>query len=71
MVRNIIINCILLLVALAGSTIFYSCQDDVFFFEMNCSIHIFDKNSLIEQSSIELLAEVNANAMCMYPISDT
>lgn len=71
MVRNIIINCILLLVALAGNTIFYSCQDDVFYFEMNCSIRIFDENPLIEQSNIELLAEVNAHAVCIYPISDT
>ncbi len=70
MVRNIIINCTLLLAALAGSTIFYSCKDDVFNPEkvratyqdkfsvkeinsiMDYSIRNFDKNSLIEKSSI-------------------
>lgn len=70
MVRNIIINCTLLLAALAGSTIFYSSKDDVSNPEkvratyqdkfsvkeinsiMDYSIRNFDKNSLIEKSSI-------------------
>lgn len=83
MVRNIIINCTLLLTALAGSTIFYSCKDDVFNPEkvratyqdkfsvkeinsvMDYSIRNFDKNSLIEKSSIELLAKVNAK-LCVF-----